>query len=386
MEELSTEELEKCKEWLKNVSLASIPKCQERKKTLMDIAGIEHLETKWSLIYAYFFNPKESHGLGSLFYDSLSEILLNKNPNKKIQMNDFYVKTEVPAREKDGSTKFIDILLSNGEYAIIIENKVRASLYNPLQTYWDSVKIEDDKKCGVVLSLYEINASKYNSNYLNITHEELIKQVQNNLYKHYLTADPKALMFLQDFIQNIYNQKNTMEKNILDFYYKGDNHTIINNLAKIRNNIINVLSEQIEDDIMNRLLTENGLRLEVIKKKNNRYTYYSFKGCNIAMITLVYDILWKYETKGCRIQAILEFQGDIKDWVEKNKFIMPINNNTELKKENSYLHYISEDFRFEDPATELFDGFQNRIIEKLKNSNVYKVGCEIVDLYLNRQK
>ena len=60
--------------------------------------------------------------------------------------------------------------------------------------------------------------------------------------------------------------------------------------------------------------------------------------------------------------------------------------NTELKKENSYWHYISEDFRFEDPATELFDGFQNRIIEKLKNSNVYKVGCEIVDLYLNRQK
>lgn len=381
-------EIKECQEWLDKLKLDDIPKHKERKKTIMDIAGIDHLETKWSSIYAYFFNPREKHGLGTLFYDSLSEILQKKEPNKKIQMNDFSVKTEEPAREEDGSTKFIDILLSDGEYAIIIENKVNASLYNPLQTYWDSIKIEDSKKCGIVLSLYDLNASKYNSNYLNITHEELIKQVQNNLHKHYLSADSKALMFLQDFIQNIYNQRNTMDKNILNFYYKGDNHTKINNLAKIRNNIINVLSEQIEDDIMNTLLSENGLKLKVIKKKNNRYTYYSFdfEKCNIAMITLVYDLLWKYETNGCRIQAILEFQGEIKDWVDKNESKMPRPHDKQNEKNSRYWHYISENLIFENPATELFDGFQNRIIEKLKNSDVYKVGCEIVDLYLNRQK
>ena len=204
-------EIKECQEWLDKLKLDDIPKHKERKKTIMDIAGIDHLETKWSSIYAYFFNPREKHGLGTLFYDSLSEIIQKKESNKKIQMNDFSVKTEEPAKEEDGSTKFIDILLSDGEYAIIIENKVNASLYNPLQTYWDSIKIEDSKKCGIVLSLYDINASKYNSNYINITHEELIKQVENNLYKHYLSADSKALMFLQDFIQNIYNQRNTME-------------------------------------------------------------------------------------------------------------------------------------------------------------------------------
>lgn len=381
-------EIKECQEWLDKLKLDDIPKHKERKKTLMDIAGIDHLETKWSSIYAYFFNPKESHGLGTLFYDSLSEILRHKNPDKKIQMNDFSVKTEEPAKDENGNTKFIDILLCDGEYAIIIENKVNAPLYNPLQIYWDSVNIEDCKKCGIVLSLHSINVREYNSNYLNITHGELIKQIEKNLHKYYLSADSKALIFLQEFIRNIYNQENksNMDKNVLNFYYKGDNRTKINNLAKIRNNIINVLSEQIENDIMNQLLTENGLKLEVIKKKNNRYTYYSFKECNVAMITLVYYTLWGDEKDGCRIQAILEFQGDIKDWVEKNESMMTEKSNTELKKENSYWHYISEDFRFEDPATELFDGFQNRIIEKLKNSNVYKVGCEIVDLYLNRQK
>ncbi len=385
---MTNTEIKECQEWLDKLKLDDIPKHKERKKTIMDIAGIDHLETKWSSIYAYFFNPREKHGLGTLFYDSLSEILQKKEPNKKIQMNDFSVKTEEPAREEDGSTKFIDILLSDGEYAIIIENKVNAPLYNPLQTYWDSIKIEDSKKCGIVLSLYDLNASKYNSNYLNITHEELIKQVQNNLHKHYLSADSKALMFLQDFIQNIYNQRNTMDKNILNFYYKGDNHTKINNLAKIRNNIINVLSEQIEDDIMNTLLSENGLKLKVIKKKNNRYTYYSFdfEKCNIAMITLVYDLLWKYETNGCRIQAILEFQGEIKDWVDKNESKMPRPHDNQNEKNSHYWHYISENLIFENPATELFDGFQNRIIEKLKNSDVYKVGCEIVDLYLKSKK
>lgn len=380
--------IKKCQEWLDKLKLDDIPKHKERKKTIMDIAGIEHLETKWSLIYAYFFNPKESHGLGTLFYDSLSEILLHKNPNKKIQMNDFYVKTEVPAREKDGSTKFIDILLGDGEYAIIIENKVNASLDNPLQTYWNSIKIDDSKKCGIVLSLYDLNASKYNSNYINITHEELIKQVENNLYKHYLSADSKALIFLQDFIQNIYNQKNTMDKDLLEFYYKGTNHIKAYKLTQATDYLINSLSERIENDDINNLV-KNILNLNISKKKNKRYTYYCYVKCKQAMITLVYNTLWNY-SEICRIQAKLEFQGDIKRWIEdeiskRNQFLMAEMPNPDSKHESNYWHFASEDLIFENPTDELGDVFQNIICEKIKNSKVYELGCKIVDLYIGQK-
>jgi len=370
--------------WLNGIKLSDLPILKKKKKTIMDIAGIDHLETKWSSIYAYFFNPKEAHGLGTLFYDSLLDIVLQKKPEKRIQMDCFTVETEFPATEKEGNTKFIDILIKDGEHAIIIENKVHASLYNPLSTYWESVNVEDDKKCGVVLSLYNINTEKRNHNFINITHERFMKQIEKNLYKHYRVADPKSLLFLQDFIQNIYNQKNIMDKELLDFYYKGNNHLKINQLSAIRNSIIEDLSEQIEDDNINTLLNQYELNLELKKKKNHRFTYYAFTKCNKAMITLIYDKLWLYENNGCRIQAILEFQGDIMKWIEKNHTQLSIEPNPELTKQKDYWHYYSEDLIFESPATELSEGFQQNICEKLKKSIVYKIGCEAVSLFCGK--
>lgn len=372
--------------WLNSISLATIPTRRKKKKTIMDIAGIDHLETKWSSIYAYFFDPNEAHGLGTLFYDSLSDIILQKCSDKKLQLNDFSVEVEVPAKDKEGTTKFIDILLTDGEYAVIIENKVYAHLYNPLETYWDSIEIEQEKKCGVVLSLNKINAEKHNPNFINITHEKLIKQIEKNLFKHYHKAEPKSLLFLQDFIQNIYNLKNMIDDSILKFYYKGDNHLKINKLVQTRNDIINGLSEQIENDNMNRLLEQSGFRLEIRKKKSNRYTYYAFKDCNQAMITLIYDTLWNFENNGCRVRAILEFQGEIKVWLEGKQSTIFQKANPDLTKTKYYWHYISEDWLFPNPAIELGDGFQQRICEKLENGNVYKIGNEIVKQFVAQKK
>lgn len=63
--------IEELTDWLKHQN--GIPNKKARKETLLDIAGIEHLENHWSFIYLYFFNPKASHGLSRLFIDSLQE-------------------------------------------------------------------------------------------------------------------------------------------------------------------------------------------------------------------------------------------------------------------------------------------------------------------------
>ncbi|MDY5767667.1 MAG: PD-(D/E)XK nuclease family protein, partial [Alloprevotella sp.] len=65
--------MEKLSDWLKHLN--NLPQKRTRQETLLDIVGIEHLENHWSDIYAYFFNPKASHGLSRLFIDSLQDVL-----------------------------------------------------------------------------------------------------------------------------------------------------------------------------------------------------------------------------------------------------------------------------------------------------------------------
>ena len=134
------------------------------------------------------------------------------------------------------------------------------------------------------------------------------------------------------------------------------------------------------------MLKQYGLNLTLIKKKNRRFTYYSFTECDQAMITLVYEKLWLYENNGCRIQAILEFQGNMMDWIEKRQSQLSIAPNPELLKAKDFWHFYSEDIVFENPATELGGGLQQKICEKLRDSIVYKIGCEAVRLFCERQE
>ena len=83
-------ELELLSDWLKYQN--DLPKKRIHKETLLDIAGIDHLENHWSDIYAYFFNPKASHGLSRLFIDSLQDILCSKTNIVLAEERDFWSK------------------------------------------------------------------------------------------------------------------------------------------------------------------------------------------------------------------------------------------------------------------------------------------------------
>lgn len=51
-----------------------------------------------------------------------------------------------------------------------------------------------------------------------------------------MSANPKAILLLQDFIQNIYNITHSMDEEELFFYFKPENREKINRLAEIRKN------------------------------------------------------------------------------------------------------------------------------------------------------
>ena len=375
------EELKELSEWLSQ-NQKCIPKKQIREKTFMDIAGISIYENNWSDIYAYFFNPKEKHGLGRLFIEALNTLVSEKTGKKPLLMDKFSVFREYPIEGK-----WIDLLIKSEKEAIIIENKVYANLYNPLDIYWRGINMSDELKRGVVLSLHEMQVT---NPYVNITHKEFAKAIENALPNYSHSLAPRDLLILQDLIQNIYNKtSHDMDTNELNFYYSDDRQRkIINELSKIRSNIIQHICKSIEDEnTVNIRLAKRGIDLQVKAKGNHRYTYYTYIGCpkecsEQIMLTLKYNSLWDFSQQ-CRVEMYLELQGNIMKYVEQNLNSLKeagIEPNYHTPKKD-YWHFQKEDILFTKEDLLSHNSIIEKIVLAIENSLLYKNGLEIIRCY-----
>ena len=191
--------------------------------TLFDIAGFPHYEDVISNWYAFFLETDKEHGFGNLFLDALLSLIKGKI-DTEIELDSCKVNREHPT-DKMG---FIDLLVYEGMEGgkfinpIIIENKIYAEIYNDLEDYYDSIKAVDDTKIGVALTLKPVEVR--DDRYINITHEELLTEIKNNFGDYLDKANPKYLLFLQDFTRNIMNltKPNQMLNNVKFYYANAD--------------------------------------------------------------------------------------------------------------------------------------------------------------------
>jgi len=241
------------------------------RKNLFDILKIQHREIHNSNILAYFFDPNEEHGFGSLFSDSLQEIATEKiavlkKSHPHIAFNDISsfdeittVNTEEQTRGANTKTKSIDIVLEGFDWVIGIENKIHHHLANPLNTYWAHLKSKNKTPFGVLLTLfpYKIEQGKLNhGNYfLNITHRELLERVQRNVQ---LTGDSSDtdLFYLREYFKNIEShyfhlkQKPEMDTNVREI---TENYNAIGEILKKKE-----AAESHIDRLINAVFSEYG--------------------------------------------------------------------------------------------------------------------------------
>ena len=204
-----------------------LPQIPEQRKSFLEIANFPDYENVITNFYAFYLDEKEEHGFKRLFLDALCLIIEQKKETAPI-----LEEPEIWTESATNAGGRIDLLLidSSNDAAIIIENKIYASLNNDLEDYWSSVKATN--KFGVVLSVKRLKPK--NENFINITHQELLKAVKNKLGNYLKDADDRHLLFLRDFMENMswhYNQNTTM-KDIYTFY--AANREKINELAQIK--------------------------------------------------------------------------------------------------------------------------------------------------------
>lgn len=266
------------------LSSINIPEIKTKPKTFLGIAKQPHYENVLSNLYAFYFDVDEEHGLGDLFLSSLLELIQQSEigKGKSIPLDDgFDIETEYSTL-KGGR---IDLLLSNDEHAIIIENKVYHALINNLDDYWESIECSsEENKIGIVLSLYEITPIK-NPNFINITHLGFLKCVMANSGKYLLNATDKYLVYLKDLYQNIINlSTNNIKKKDLEFYL--NNQRQICEVKDFESAVRKHFYSQINDACS---LFEQDLVLGA--KFHEKWRYYISPNHHNLMLTVVFEQL-----------------------------------------------------------------------------------------------
>jgi len=261
----------------------TIPSPEIFQPTFLEISGFPHYEEVISNWYAFFFTTSGNHSLKTLFINSLLDCIKDKLGTTN-QLS-FEVETAKVIRERMVKDKRIDLLIYDEAFqleddeiyrnAIIIENKINASLYNDLDCYFDNISVEQTKQ-GVVMSIKPVTIQC--DGFINITHKYFIDKVSGNIGKYLVKANPKYLILLQELIQQLQTFSQTKDmKEYLEFYF--ENAVKINELIQIKENafeeIVHGIKLKLEDshftftrkysDSLNIKYSENNLILLTIE-------------------------------------------------------------------------------------------------------------------------
>lgn len=198
----------------------------EKGFNIFQVTGFPHYEVVSSRVLEFFFDPNESHGLGTLLLEALSTFLVSDNDIQSFINMDWEVDREVITSNNNR----IDVLLKSDDYVVAIENKIYAAEYNDLNDYLDHVKREFNIKnsYGVVLSLHPTTFDK--DGWKNITYQQFFQCVNKILGNYFIGSNTKGLMFLHDFIENfnILKEGNRLNmsnpKQLVDFEHFIEDH------------------------------------------------------------------------------------------------------------------------------------------------------------------
>ncbi|MCB0810603.1 MAG: PD-(D/E)XK nuclease family protein [Flavobacteriales bacterium] len=202
--------------WLKDFELPALPK---RRQSIFQIARFPDRELVLSNMLAFYLDPEEDHGFGRLFFDSLLD-LIQKEAKERHQFHKealegsrFEVHREWYTKQQ-GKKGYIDLVITGTPddtssiereeqypWAILIENKVHASLYNDLKLYEGALNAED--QLGIVLALKKHPPEDLAEGWIAITHADLIARVRTNLSKYFDQSDDRHLLLLKEFFLNM---------------------------------------------------------------------------------------------------------------------------------------------------------------------------------------
>ena len=203
---------------------------QEPNKTFMEILKVNNREVPFANILAFFFRPKENHGLKTIFLDSLIETNyknIGNDVNGEIREEfEDYDKNSVRVivENKTDNKNRIDLLIETDKFVICIEFKINHKLNNPLEDYKEYTKLyfENKKKFYFVLTPFKKEpiekAEQYfvkNNEFKQIILNHFINKVKEKIAVNDTEFNKtESFNYFHDFIKTIENREIRYKRNI----------------------------------------------------------------------------------------------------------------------------------------------------------------------------
>jgi hypothetical protein len=234
--------------------------------------------------------------------------------------------------------------------------------------YYNSIKVNKNK-IGVVLSLRQ--EADLPEEFINITHDEFINQVEQSSGSYFLNADLKQVVILKEFIQNIKNMSQTKDlKEHYEFFFKHQDK--IKKISDLYSTIKSDIFKQV-DDVCEKL--NLGLKLQGRYSSQLRYFF--------SKTAPVYFTIW--------LDNLFNGDGEIYIFVELNKegisHLDKINKikftedekkllDETTKVRKTYIHYATKEVK---PSPEDIKDFTNYIYNQITQT-------PLIDIFLKIEK
>jgi hypothetical protein len=219
----------------------------KKEKNLFSLGGRGHYENPITDLLKFFFNPSEEHNFQDLFLSSLFQLLGVSECNMSYTNS---IKCSREVYTKEGNR--IDLLIENEDWVVVIENKIRHDVSNPLDEYHRFIERMYPKKRKIFLVLAPQKRS-VPSNWRLILYDDLHEIISSNLGSYLLnpTMNPnsKWIFFLREFLLNIKEQTGAeaMDKGKVKFVNK--NYDEINQLIKLRDEYFYYIAQRCNEII-----------------------------------------------------------------------------------------------------------------------------------------
>lgn len=190
----------------------------KRRKTFMEVAGIERREVTISKILAFLLGSEAEHGLSDLWLRSLllaaSDIDPRFSPDS-LQTSPTSAITEVVTASADRNLR-VDVVVETPELVLGIENKIDAGLYNDLEAYAMQVREMAGGRMPLLLTLtlhdeasstteWGARCEDHGVPLCNVTYDALLANVKAGMGEAILVADREWLGYARDFMRTIEN-------------------------------------------------------------------------------------------------------------------------------------------------------------------------------------
>jgi PD-(D/E)XK nuclease superfamily len=216
--------------------LQKLPKAVKREPTFMEIAGYPHFENVCSNILAFYLQPSNEHGFGTLFLDTLAKLI-----NEELIIDESGI--EVRREEITEKGKRIDLVIKSDNYVFGIENKIFAGTYNDFSEYSRHLEsLSNGRQVHkILLSLRSIRPSPELDGFQPVSYEDFFQKIVANIGLYFLNAHEPHVTFLRDFIQPMQNhqQVTTMDRQRLEYFRNNHENiaALLNEVEGLRNDM-----------------------------------------------------------------------------------------------------------------------------------------------------